>query len=321
MSSALSDIDISRIDPRTHLFFDDDQEYITDVRDAITSTGIPLEIIECPHGEVEIYDEKGDRIKAETPERYVEIKMHGFKGKIRDFLEKVHTESKIGNGIRIPMIRQIIEFESNPANLRERIYFFDFDRLLTRIHHGVTFAFGDRKIEGDISRLIPQYAKYLFSDHVGPEPANGRFMLLRSMFKIIGPERIYIITSNNLANDKIQNLKTGKLYPSPYKRYFIEIIRQLLPSFIESHLICTYPKNTPPDFNNKGNAIVHILTQRMHSVVARTSSKHSIKGRKKTSAKGGPANGMGGGGFKKRSYHKKRKTRKIKKTRKPLRRK
>ena len=56
MSSALPEINISRIDPRTHLFFDDKAKYITEVRDVITPTGIPLEAIECPDGEVELYD-------------------------------------------------------------------------------------------------------------------------------------------------------------------------------------------------------------------------------------------------------------------------
>ena len=330
MSSALPEINISRIDPRTHLFFDDKAKYITEVRNVITPTGIPLEAIECPDGEVELYDEKGSRIKIETTERFITIKSRGFEGRFKQFLKMHHKESEIGNGIRIPMIQEIIEFENNPANPRERIYFFDFDRLLTYVQ-GVTFAFGVRTIEGDISMLIPQYARYLFSDHIGPEPANGRLTLLRTMFEIIGPERIYILTTNNLANDKIQNMKTKNLDPNPYKRYFIEVIQQLLPSFIESHLICTNLRNTPPDFNHKGNAILHILTQRMSSAVARTSPKNSPKTStkgKKTSVKGGPAsgNGMGGGGFKKRSYHKKRKTRKlkkrkVKKTRKSLRRK
>ena len=59
----------------------------------------------------------------------------------------------------------------------------------------------------------------------------------------------------------ILNKKTGGLDTNPYKQYFVELIRELLPSFDESHLICTFSENTPPLFNNKGQAIVHILTK------------------------------------------------------------
>ena len=65
--------DISIIDPRTHLFFDDDARHIKDVRDAVAASGIPLVAIECPAGEVELYNDKGTKVKI-TPETYTRVK-------------------------------------------------------------------------------------------------------------------------------------------------------------------------------------------------------------------------------------------------------
>jgi|LauGreDrversion4_2_1035121.scaffolds.fasta_scaffold164736_1 hypothetical protein len=307
--------DISKIDPRTHLFFDDASRYIIEVRDAVTASGIPLVAIECPPGELELYNDKGSKVKI-TPETYTRVKSAEVKDRhFRDFLLDTHKETELGNGITIPMIQQIIEFEDTPGVPKERIYFFDFDKLLSQVK-SITFAFGNRKEEGSISRLIPAYAKYIFSDHIGPEPANGRLTLLKTMFEKIGPARVYVVTSNGLANDRILNKKTEVLDTNPYKRYFVELIRELLPSFDESHLICTFSENTPPLFNNKGQAIVHILTKL-------PLSKASAKGdspkasatpkasKKRASAKGSLSSGIGGGGgFKTRySRNKKRNTR------------
>ena len=255
---SLSGIDISSIDSRTHLFFDDKPHFITAVNDAITAAGIPLIAIYCPPGQVELYDESGSKIKIPNPKRYSIKKALAAKGSFRDYLSLI-TESAIGNGITIPMIQQIIDFETNSTNPKVRVYFFDFDMLLSQIE-GVSFAFGDRKVKGDISRLIPDYAKYIFSDYIGEEPANGRLTLLQRMFREIGRDRVYIVTSNNIANTQILNNKTHVLDTNPYKEYFVELIRELLPSFAEDHLICTYSKNIPPLFNNKGTAIVQILT-------------------------------------------------------------
>jgi hypothetical protein len=271
--------------------------------------------IECPPGELELYNDKGSKVKI-TPETYTRVKSAEVKDRhFRDFLLDTHKETELGNGITIPMIQQIIEFEDTPGVPKERIYFFDFDKLLSQVK-SITFAFGNRKEEGSISRLIPAYAKYIFSDHIGPEPANGRLTLLKTMFEKIGPARVYVVTSNGLANDRILNKKTEVLDTNPYKRYFVELIRELLPSFDESHLICTFSENTPPLFNNKGQAIVHILTKL-------PLSKASAKGdspkasatpkasKKRASAKGSLSSGIGGGGgFKTRySRNKKRNTR------------
>jgi hypothetical protein len=260
MASAESvlDIDISSIDSRTHLFFDDKHQFIAAVNDAITAAGIPLIAMHCPPGQVELYDESGSKIEIPNIKKYSLKKGLAAKGLFRDFLWSI-TEPAIGNGITIPMIQQIIDFETNSSNPKVRVYFFDFDMLLSQIE-AISFAFGDRKVEGDISRLIPDYAKYIFSDYIREEPANGRLTLLKRMFREIGPERVYIVTSNNIANAQIVNKKTQALDTNPYKRYFLELIRELLPSFAEDHLICTYSKNIPPLFNNKGDAIVQILT-------------------------------------------------------------
>jgi hypothetical protein len=289
LASPPPESDISRIDPRTHLFFDDASRYITEVRHAVTASGIPtpLVAIECPPGELELYNDKGSKVKV-TPETYIQVKSP----EIRDthfkyFLLNIHKETELGNGITIPMIQQIIEFEDTPGVPKERIYFFDFDKLLSQVK-SVTFAFGNRKEEDSISRSIPAYAKYIFSDHIGPEPANGRLTLLKTMFEKIGPARVYVVTSNGLANDRILNKKTGVLDPNPYKRYFVELIRQLLPTFNESHLVCTFSENTPPLFNNKGQAIVHILTKLPLSKASAKgdSPKASPKASTKASTKG-----------------------------------
>jgi hypothetical protein len=150
------------------------------------------------------------------------------------------------------------------------------------------------------------------------------------MFEKIGPARLYIVTSNGLANDRMLNKKTGELGQNPFKRHFIELIRELLPSFIESHLVCTFSENTPPLFNNKGQAIVHILTKlplskasaKGDSPKASATPKASKKRASATtprasaktpraSAKGSLSSGIGGGGgFKTRySRNKKRTTR------------
>ena len=93
------------------------------------------------------------------------------------------------------------------------------------------------------------------------------------MFEKIGRARVYVVTSNGLANDMILNKKNGRLDTNPYKRYFVELIRELLPSFDESHLICAFSENTSPLFNNKGQAIFHILTNlRLSKASAKSNS-------------------------------------------------
>ena len=326
-ASPPSESDISRIDSRTHLFFDDDTRYIIDVRDAVAASGLPFPLvaIECPPGEVELYNDKGVKVKI-TPATYTRVKSAEVRDRqFKEFLLDLHKEEKeIGNGITIPMIQQIIDFED--THPKERIYFFDFDKLLSQVK-SVTFGFGSPKVAGSISRFIPVYAKYIFSDHIGPEPANGRLTLLKKMFGKIGPARVYVVTGNGLANDRILNKKTGNLDPNPYKRYFVELIRELLPSFNESHLICILSENTP--FNNKGQAIVDILTKlplskasaKGDSPKASATPKASAKGdspkasatpkasKKRASAKGSPSSGIGGGFKTRSSRNKKRNTR------------
>jgi len=86
---------------------------------------------------------------------------------------------------------------------------------------------------------LEQYAKYLFSDYIGPEPENGRLNLLKRMFEAIGSERIYIITANPFAG-KNYTLATGRVMnPNPYLFVFVGLLRVLLPSFVPEHLVCT----------------------------------------------------------------------------------
>jgi hypothetical protein len=121
---------------------------------------------------------------------------------------------------------------------------------------GLDFSF--LSIPDNKDSLLKQYAKYIFSDHIGPEPpGGGRLTLLQTMFRTIGPERIYVITSNGFAN-----------FDSYYLSDFIAILQILLSNFIPSHLVCTNPKNKPPlyRYNEKSAAIIDILNERAETM-------------------------------------------------------
>lgn len=99
-----------------------------------------------------------------------------------------------------------------------------------------------------------------------------RLKLLQIMFSTIGPERIYVITSNRFAN-----------IDSPNRPYFIKLLRVLLPSFIETHLVCTHPRNTAPFYNKKSAAIIDILNSvRPPSTIAKPTPTSKKGGSKRT---------------------------------------
>ena len=74
--------------------------------------------------------------------------------------------------------------------------------------------------------------------------------LLRELFTLIGNERIYIVTANSSAKNVPEN---------PYYIYFKFLISELLPGFLEDHIIGIHSTNKPPLFNSKQQAIASIL--------------------------------------------------------------
>jgi hypothetical protein len=185
-------------------------------------------------------------------------------GAFRDFLGQ-HMEKEIGTGFTSAMISQLIDFETGlrAAESKRRLYFFDFDRTLTFVP-GVSFAFLPKKLNTRTTPpiteippaerdLLSQYAKYLFSDYCGEEPEHsrgiGRMSLLRELFTLIGNERIYIVTANSGAKNVPEN---------PYFLHFKFLITQLLPDFLEDHIVGVHSTNEAP-LNSKQDAIASIL--------------------------------------------------------------
>lgn len=255
-----SEFNVSEIPPSFNLFFDDDLENINDVQKAANGERENLLSVYCPPGPIVLYDARGTSLQT-NPADYIHSKSRDqyLSGDFRNFLKK-HTEKKIGNGITPDMIRQIIAYEETPLSQEfKRLYFFDFDMLLSQIN-GLCFAFFN-DINDDADLLLNQYAKYLFSDHIGPEPENGRLRLLTAMFRAIGDDRIYVITSNPFANQEIRK-KNGEMGPNIFLKYFVGILRILLPTFIPNHLVCTNPNNEEPLYHKKSDAIMDVLKAR-----------------------------------------------------------
>ena len=218
-----------------------------------------LQSVYCPSGPIAWHDANGRPFNSVADYHFVKSMDVSFSDDFRKFIEK--DKLKVGNGLTPDMIRQIIYYETTYlGHDYNRVYFFDFDMVLNQLS-GLDFSF--LRIQTDTEdSLLHQYAKYIFSDHIGPEPANGRLTLLQTMFRTIGPERIYIITSNSFANQK--NLKSGG--DNPYWAHFIAILRILLPTFIPNHLVCTNSKNQPPLYNKKSAAIIAILRKRAETM-------------------------------------------------------
>ena len=157
------------------------------------------------------------------------------------------------------MINQIIAFESsNPSN--QRLYFFDFDHLLSLA--GVFQEPSDGISPDD-------YAHFLFSDHVQKtDNPRDRLYLLKQMFSLIGPERTYIITCNKVASVRCTT-----------RSKFIKILRVLLPDLIDDHVKLCNRRINEKVVQDKGYHIVEII--KAYS----PSSGGSIKRRRMTSKK------------------------------------
>jgi hypothetical protein len=245
------DFNIEYVPPDASLFFDDSYENIWDVQKHVNKDELKLQSVFCPPGPIAWHDAKGRIFNSVADYRSLKSLDVTFSHDFRRFIEKDKLE--VGNGLTPGMIRQIIEYDQ----FSDRIYFFDFDMVLNQLS-GLDFSFLSIPTDNDL--LLKQYAKYIFSDHIGPELPGGRLTLLQTMFRTIGPERIYVITSNSFANQK--NLKNGVMIDNPYLNHFIAILRILLPTFNPNHLVCTNSKNQPPLYNKKSAAIIDILNER-----------------------------------------------------------
>ena len=278
-------VNIPDIPEETHLFFDDDIDNVESVRASIRtyneghppSDQIFLEAIYCPPGNLSLINSAGKHVKVrdlthynrlKTSEANATVMSEKLKTHIRETPINTKPEKRIcSKGLTVEMIQQIIDFETSAKRSSLRKYFFDFDGLLSQVQ-GFTFF---RKVT-DTEAEIPGFANYFFSDHIGVEPptGTGRLAKLREMFGLIGAERAYIITNNDIA-------RLSKSDPIPDRPNLCAIIGQIIPSFDSTHLKKTLAddKKNP----NKGLNILSILRPKPASGSASASA-------------GGPAGGM-----------------------------
>ena len=250
-------IEYGKVPLDASVFFDDSGENISDVQKHVNENRLlNLRSVYCPPGPIAWYA-NGRPFNSVADYRSLKSRDVSFSDDFRRFIEKDKLE--VGNGLTPDMIRQIIEYDQSS----DRIYFFDFDMVLNQLS-GLDFSFLRIQTDNEDS-LLNQYAKYIFSDHIGPEPEGGRLTLLQTMFRTIGPERIYVITSNSFANKEIL-YKSGNMVHNPYLNHFIAILQILLPTFNPNHLVCTNSKNQPPLYNKKSAAIIDILNERAETM-------------------------------------------------------
>lgn len=257
---ASAGVNIRDISPETDLFFDDDMDNIHSVNKAVSNynsghpdSQISLLSIHCPPENLSLKSSDGTTdVMVRDISHYNELKTSTslLHKKLKENILK-YPNSGCGKGLTLAMIEQIIEFESIPEQSKVRKYFFDFDKLLSQVE-GIDFF----PIITDTTPHIPGYATYLFSDHIGQEPemesGRGRFNRLKEMFRLIGHERVYIVTNNDAA-------RISKSSPLPARPYFFELVKQLLPSFIDIHLKKTLPDESNPRIPDKGRTIVTLL--------------------------------------------------------------
>ena len=260
----LEDLYMDDVPRDASLFFDDYAVNIIDVQEHVNEKRLNLHSVFCPPGSIALYDANGRLVNSKAAE-YHSLKLRdvSFSDEFRRFIENDKLE--VGKGITPDMIREIIDYETTSfGDDYNRVYFFDFDMVLNQLS-GLDFSFLRIQPDNEDS-LLHQYAKYIFSDHIGPEPkGGGRLTLLQTMFRKIGHERIYIITSNSFANQKIL-YKSGSMGDNPYLAHFIAILQILLPEFNPDHLVCTNSKNKPPLYNKKSDAIIAILEKRAETM-------------------------------------------------------
>jgi len=259
---------ISLIPKSTHLFFDDDYGNITDVQNAANQDEKVMMSVWCPPSEIKLHYATGVvRTFAcgnvEDTKTYNELKSN-------DGLVKGSEQSKIlpiGAGITPNVIQQIIDDETSQEK-PTRLYFFDFDMLLSQFN-GLTFP--DAATVD--AQWLNDYSKYLFSDHIGPiddSMTDERLKLLKRMFDMIGAARVYIITANGHASATTIE-KSGRQIPNPHLQTFIKLLKELLPTFNSTHLYCTTGQK-------KSIVILRILDRKQ----LEGGSKNSDKSKKRT---------------------------------------
>jgi len=226
---------MSAITPSTNLFFDDDYNNIIDVQTIANDNDLDLISTWCLPTRMILHDDSGEMPPfncAQQKDEYTALKKNDttFTKDFKQYLQPIQPAA-IGTGITPNIIRQIIENEQ--TNKCTRLYFFDFDMLLSQFN-GMNFP---EKPEDATDQWLQEYAKYLFSDYIVAEPESGRLNLLKRMFATIGPERIYIITANGYAS-KSYILKTYRVVDW-YFYIFVRLLQVLLDSFIPGHLVCT----------------------------------------------------------------------------------
>ena len=261
----LPNFEISKINSNTNLFFDDSLNHILDVQHRAREINLNIKSIFCyPNKMNELYI---DDIKKEyyDDDEYIFQKTQDvlFDEEFKSFLQNDSLQ-KVGSGLNTTVMNEIIENEKKFSIKRQ--YFFDFDMLLNQFG-GLNFGF--IKEDEELKPQLELYAKYLFSNHVsikgGFEPINGRFRTMQKMFKQIGAKRIYVVTSNSFANAS-----------SNYYQHFIILLREILPSFMVSHLICAN------DYfeKKKSSAIESIILQQPSSLRSRFTNRTAVSTRR-----------------------------------------
>jgi len=262
---------LDELKPNTHLFFDDDMKYIGPVQAlADANPGLNLQSVYCeiPVGFV-LHNQSGtQQINVTASQGFRHAKLAGLPDSyFKNWLSSSKADSSVGTGLTVDVIRALIDRETHSD--KRCMYFFDFDQTLTYVK-GLNFDFIRTSIKIDAD--VEQYAKYIFSDFCGEEPkelGSGRLQLLQRLFKMIGPERIYIITSNEIACPKMRKTvkdQTGETKKemgssNPFLRHFISLIQQLLPTFNPEHLISVCTENTTSHYKSKEEAIRSIINQ------------------------------------------------------------
>ena len=260
--------DSLQITDSTNLFFDDQPTNVVDVQRVANENEWNLKSVLCLPDNITLH---GIGATGKTT-------LNCFNGKItysqlkkldpgfaEDFKERLVSSYEIGTGITREIIQKIIKTET--ANQRTGLYFFDFDMLLNQFG-GLNFP--EQPAEAT-PEWLEQYAKYIFSDHIGLEPEGGRLNLLKRMFEAIGPVRIYVITANPYAGEQFINDKGRVLNPNPHLGVFIKLLQVLLPSFVPEHLVCTTGK--------KKSATIMLI---MDARASRGGSKSRRKSKTKT---------------------------------------
>ena len=256
------DVNIGEIPASMHLFFDDEYDNVRQVADCVAEynkehpdpdTQIKLESIYCPSGHLTLVAGDGGKIEITSVAEYKTHKINSSvfpNATLRTTFESFEDKG-VGSGLTPDIIEQIIQFESTHEG-NTRLYFFDFDKLLSHVGRFVFFP-----IIEETAGKAQHYAKFLFSDHVNEETPStgGRLTRLREMFRLIGAERVYVMTFNAVARQS----KPDQPVPLP-RRYFMEILQQLLPRIKPENVkLCLTPGPDKNPQQNKGKFIVKII--------------------------------------------------------------